>query len=64
MTIFTVRLYAECDRAIRTEVVTADDAAEARCWAGRKMDGSGQIRCARIYDGKRLLSEVGYQIHP
>jgi hypothetical protein len=64
MPMFTIHLYDDGAAPLRTQQLAAADAGEARCWATNEVTGSPTFRRARIYDGEKLLSEVGYRVNP
>lgn len=64
MPTFTVRLYADGSRPMRTEELSVPDVAYARQWASDTVTGSQTFSRARIYDGETLLSEIGYRLNP
>lgn len=64
MPTFTIHLYADGAAPLRTEHLAASDPAEARTWASDQVSIGRRFRRARIYDGEKLLSEVGYRINP
>ena len=64
MPTFTVHLYADGASPLRTESLSVSDAGEARSWATNKVSGSQTFRRARVYEGEKLLSEVGYRVNP
>ena len=64
MPTFTIHLYDDGATPLRTQQLAATDAGEARSWATNEVSGNGAFRRARIYDGEKLLSEVGYRLNP
>lgn len=56
----TVLPCADGPRTLRSEQLPFQNVTEARNWAAAEIAANPTLRRARIYDGPRLLSEVGF----